>query len=241
MPNEKFPEEEELVLCTVEKILGTTVFVKLDEYDKTGAITTSEIAPGRIRNIRDYVVPNKKIVCKVLRIDKERGHIDLSLRRVSQKDAKEILERYGKEKAALTILKVASKNVDSKVDEIKRKYSSLSEFLEKARENESIISEFFNKDESAKIAELIRERMKQKKIEVKTKLSVSFIAPDGITIIKRILDRKDISVHYLGAPFYSVSSENSDYKTANKKLEKAVEEIVKQVKDAGGKIEVAEK
>ena len=47
-------------------------------------IHISEISPGRIRNIRDYVKEGKKIVCTVLRIHKDKGHIDLSLRRVNE-------------------------------------------------------------------------------------------------------------------------------------------------------------
>jgi len=61
-------EEGDLVLCTVEKIVGTIVFVNIDGEKKQGSIVLSEIAPGRIRNLRDYVVPKKKIVCKILRI-----------------------------------------------------------------------------------------------------------------------------------------------------------------------------
>jgi len=241
MANDKFPEVEELVLCTVDQIMGTTVFVKLDNYGKTGVIATSEIAPGRIRNLRDYVVPNKKIVCKVLRIDKEKGHIDLSLRRVSQKDTREIIEKFNKERAANTILNLASKKVEEISEKIKKKYNSLFEFLEKAKENESIISEFFNKEDSEKISSLIKERIKAKKIEVKKKISVSTIAPNGINIIKGALNRKDVSISYLGAPFYMVSVEASDYKLANKKLENALQEICAKIKADGGKAEIIEK
>ena len=86
-------EEGDIVLCTVDRIVGTNVFVKIDsEQEKEGVIVFSEIAPGRIRNIRDYVVPKKKIVCKVLRISGDR--IDLSLRRVTQKEQKELKEKY---------------------------------------------------------------------------------------------------------------------------------------------------
>jgi translation initiation factor 2 alpha subunit (eIF-2alpha) len=88
-------EEDSLLLGTVERIEGTTVFVKL-ENGQRGTITTSEIAAGRIKNMREYVAPNKIIVCKVLRILKD--HIDLSLRRVSAKEKKEFLEKHRKEK-----------------------------------------------------------------------------------------------------------------------------------------------
>ena len=50
------PEDSELVLCTVTKIYPHCVFLSLDEYEhKSGMAHISEISPGRIRNIGDYV------------------------------------------------------------------------------------------------------------------------------------------------------------------------------------------
>ena len=83
LKKEGFPEEDELVMCTVTQVQFHSVFVTLDEYDKGGMIHISEVSPGRIRNIRDFVREGKKIVCKVLRVNEEKGHIDLSLRRVT--------------------------------------------------------------------------------------------------------------------------------------------------------------
>jgi len=241
MDKKEFPDEEELVLCTVDKIMGTTVFVKIEEYNKTGVIVTSEVAPGRIRNIRDYVTPNKKIICKVLRLDTARNQIDLSLRRVNQKDARKLLERYNQEKAAMTILKIVSKNIDGIAGEIKKKYGSLFEFLEKSKENESLLLEFFDEEETKKLISLIKEKIKTKKIEVKKRLSISTIAPNGINLIKSSLNVKDARVTYIGSPFYSISTESKDYKDANRKMEKALKEITAKVKEAGGKIEIFEK
>ena len=68
-----FPEEGDLVLCTVTSVQFHSVFVDMDEYGKGGMIHISEVSPGRIRNIRDFVKEGKKIVCKVLRINQEKG------------------------------------------------------------------------------------------------------------------------------------------------------------------------
>ncbi|MFC1723941.1 S1 RNA-binding domain-containing protein [Nanoarchaeota archaeon] len=87
------PDEQELVLCTVTKIYPHCVFASLDEFrNKQGMIHISEISPGRIRNIHNYVKLGKKIICKVLSINLERGHIDLSLRRVSEGQKREKAE-----------------------------------------------------------------------------------------------------------------------------------------------------
>ena len=75
----------DVVLCTVDRIVGTTVFVMIGDNNRTeGSIIVSEISPGRIRNLRDFVTPKKKIVCKIIRINQ--GNIELSLRRVTSKE-----------------------------------------------------------------------------------------------------------------------------------------------------------
>ncbi|MBI2043960.1 hypothetical protein HYT24_01195, partial [Candidatus Pacearchaeota archaeon] len=112
----------DLVLCTVDKIERTTVFVKLSVNGKEtdGSINFSEIAPGRIRNIRDYVVPKKKIVCKILRITPA-GNIELSLRRVSQKEAKEVLGKEQQGKSYLSMIKsVVGERADNIIKDISK-------------------------------------------------------------------------------------------------------------------------
>src|SRR3990172_10268814 len=95
-------EVGDIVLCTVESIVGTNVFVRLENGEE-GCIVFSEVAPGRIRNIREYVVPQKKIVCKVLRLSHDR--IDLSLRRVTLKEQRELKENFKLEKSYESILR----------------------------------------------------------------------------------------------------------------------------------------
>src|SRR3989338_10833116 len=103
------------LLCTVDRIVGTVVFVKMHfgKEETEGSIVFSEVAPGRIRNIRDYVVPKKKIVCKVLRVSG--NHIDLSLRRVTQKEQKELKEKNKQEKSFVSILNTVLKGKSESV------------------------------------------------------------------------------------------------------------------------------
>src|SRR3989338_5808626 len=98
-------KEDDLVLCKVKKVEGTTVFVDI-ENEAPGSIVMSEIAAGRIRNIRDYVSPNKKIVCKVLKIYSD--HVELSFRRVTAKEREFVIENDKKEKTLLNMLKTTS-------------------------------------------------------------------------------------------------------------------------------------
>src|SRR3972149_8604000 len=141
-------EEGDIVLCTVDRIVGTTVFVHI-EGNGEGSIVFSEVAPGRIRNIRDYVVPKKKIVCKVLRISNS-GHIDLSLRRVSQKESKEVREKAKEEQSYEKILKSILKDKGDKIITKIKQGNNLFDFLEEAKKNSKELEEVVGKEDAQK-------------------------------------------------------------------------------------------
>lgn len=240
----KFPEEGELVLCTVDKIMGTTVFIRIEEYGLMGTIATSEIASGRIRNIRDYVVPNKKIVCKVLRINRERENIDLSLRRVSQKDQKEILQKYSKEKASAAIIELVAKDKkDEIIGNVRKEYRFLSDFIDDLPSTPGIFEKFNIQQYKEKLLDIVKEKMKTKKIMLKTKISVSSLASDGIKSIKEILSIKEpgVKITYISAPLYSITVESSSYKDANKKMNELIQKIGDMAKKKNVKFEIISK
>ena len=82
----QWPENGDLVIATIETVTDYGAYAKLDEFDKRGLLHVSEISSSWIRNIRDFIRENQKVVLKVLRVDHEKGHIDLSLRRVTKRE-----------------------------------------------------------------------------------------------------------------------------------------------------------
>ncbi|MBT6505197.1 S1 RNA-binding domain-containing protein, partial [Candidatus Woesearchaeota archaeon] len=116
---EGLPDLSEIVICTVKSISNAIVFVNLDEYEnKQGLIHISEISPGRIRNIRDYVKEGKKIVCKILTVNKEKNQIDLSLRRVNESARREKVDELKHEKIAESIIDSSAKELKLKTIEL---------------------------------------------------------------------------------------------------------------------------
>ena len=124
-----FPEEGDLVLCTVTSVQFHSVFVDIDEYGKGGMIHISEVSPGRIRNIRDFVKEGKKIVCKVLRINQEKGYIDLSLRRVNESEKRRKIDEIKKEQNSEKIVEIAASKIGIKAEELYRHISEKSKKL----------------------------------------------------------------------------------------------------------------
>jgi len=90
MERSGWPEEDELVVCSVVKVTDFGAFVELDEYGrKEGLIHISEVASGWVKYIRDHVREGQKIVCKVLYVDESKHHIDLSLKDVNEHQRRE--------------------------------------------------------------------------------------------------------------------------------------------------------
>ena len=197
----------------------------------------SEVAAGRIRNLREYVYPNKKIVCKILKILP--GNIQLSLRRVTAKEREEIEERYKKEKTFGAMIKTVLKNSEELIKKIKEKYE-LWDFFDKVKEKPDLLSSFLKKDDAEKLAKVISEK-KEKEKEVKKTIILKSLAESGIDEIKKVLDVKNVTIKYLGSSQFSVAASAKDFKDANNKVNKALEEIQNYAKEKKAVFEIKEK
>jgi translation initiation factor 2 alpha subunit (eIF-2alpha) len=222
-------EEGNLVLCTVTKIIGTSVFVKLDDYPIEGAMTFPEIAPGRIRNIRDYAFPGKKIICKILNI--RSNHVELSLRRVKVNERNEFNEHYKKEKSFSAMIRtmLGEKGIEiiSKIKETE----DLVEFIESSKETPSKLEKFLSKEQAQKIISTLGDK-KIKEKEITKKFSLSSKDPKGIVLVKATIKEasKDIAkevleISYTAAGKYRIVIKTKDPRVSDQQLRKMIENL----------------
>ncbi len=230
------PNVGDLVVCTVKKILYHSIFVSIDEYELLeGMVHISEIAPGRIRNLRDYVIEGKKIVCKVLDINRQ-GNIDLSLRRAPMNARIGKMNEYRQEEKAEKLIEQIGKNfkIDLKKfyetmgEKIAEKYGGIYPFLQAMAENgKSVIDEFKpNPKFSEVLLNTVKEKIKPVEIIINGTLMLKSYNSSGVDDVKSILKnlaKKNIKVHYLGAPNYKLSVGASDFKNAENILRKGIE------------------
>lgn len=215
-------DEGDIVLCSVTKIEGTSVFVNIDGNGE-GSIIVSEIAPGRIRNLRDYVVPHKKIVCKILKI--EGGHVHLSLRRVTHKEKQDTLKKNEAGKAIrVTLQRLLPENAERLIKTIQEHYD-LADFFQNAKQDNSIVDKFFTPAEKERIQPLLKEKTKE--IEVKREFHLKCPQSDGIIMLKKILNFEEPGVEllYLAGSRYVIKLKSMKYKEANILLNQHLEEI----------------
>jgi len=240
---DRFPQEGELVLCTVTRIQYHSVLVELDEYKRTAMIHISEISPGRIRNIRDYVKEGKKIVCVVLRIHKDRNHIEVSLRRVSENQRRNKVNEIKQEQIAEKIVEFIAKKLKkdykpllrSIQESVSKKYESLYECFEDALADDKLLAGLGIENSLAKeLNEVISQRIKPHEVEIKSEIRLESYRPDGVDIIKQALRQgidaaksniKSIDIVFAGGGRYILSIISEDYKPAEAALKKATEAI----------------
>lgn len=232
--------EDDVVMCTVKRIEGTTVFVAI-EGNGEGTLVLSEVAAGRIRNLREYVFPNKKIICKVLKIDAD-AHIHLSLRRVTGREREHVQEQFKKERMLLSLLAAILRDtvaVYATFEKIKAKYS-VTDFLDSAHSNPSLLEEFMKKEDAQKLAVMLSEKEEREKTAKKHVL-LKTTAEEGIRDMQTILTCPAVDIRYLGSSQFSITAKGADFKETANKLNTALAEIEKRAKEKKAHFEVKEK
>ncbi|MBS3102636.1 translation initiation factor IF-2 subunit alpha [Candidatus Woesearchaeota archaeon] len=237
-----FPEEDELIMCTITKVQFHSVFCTLDEYGKSGMIHISEVSPGRIRNIRDFVREGKKVVCKVLRVNEEKGHIDLSLRRVTESQRRAKVDEIKQEQKAEKIIEFVAKSNNLELskffneisEKILKNHLSISAFFQEAVSNPKMIEELgLDKKLVKSLDEVVKQRVKEVIVEIEGKLKLTSYEPNGIEIIKEALQKAqesgkgNIALRYLGGGNYHVQVKAKDYKEAEQILKDSTEAAIK--------------
>jgi len=248
----EWPEAGDLVIASVQRITDFGAYVKLDEYEKEGLLHLSEVSSGWVRNIRDFVREGQKTVLKVLRVNPEKGHIDLSLRRVSRHERREKILSWKRERKAESLLRSVSEklnmpyeDLNAKAGTIEDKFGGIYETLEKAaREGPDLLIEAgLPQDIAVALAEVAKDKIKPPMVKIKGLLELQCPKPNGILHIKEALlsaqkiekprDTR-IRLYTVAAPKYAVEVLAEDYKEAEKILQKAAEAAIKTITSAGG-------
>ncbi|XP_075674913.1 eukaryotic translation initiation factor 2 subunit alpha homolog [Castanea sativa] len=95
MYEEKYSEVDMVVMIQVKNITDVGTYVSLLEYNNIeGMILFSELSWCRIRSVSSLIKVGRIEPVMVLRVNKEKGYIDLSKRRVSEEDIQACKESF---------------------------------------------------------------------------------------------------------------------------------------------------
>jgi len=245
---QEMPEQGEIVLATVTKVMDHGAYVTLDEYDDVqGFLHISEIAPGWIRSINRFVKEGEKKVLLVKKINLKRGDIDLSLKQISKDQKKQKLKEVKKYEKGKTLLqnvqekaKLSDEEIEKLEDIIYSKFDSVYDaFIEIGRNGIGSVNELKLVKKTATAIEEICSKIKLPSVEIRGIIEITSDKSDGVEIIKKILIdvlKKDstIDITYLGAPKYRLSLTSDNFKSAEKLLKPIITEIQTNVEKKKG-------
>ncbi len=248
----EWPEHGELVIATIESIRDYGAYANLDEYKRRGFLHISEISNARIRNVRDFIRENQKMILKVVRVDVEKGHIDLSLRRVTKRERIEKSKAYKKDRKGETLLHEVAQRLNLPLDEVyekagailEEKYGLYEGFETALKEGSESIAKLGIPEDLAKvIVQVAQERIRIKMVKVKGVLEVRCLKPNGVKCIQNaFIDAKEsqkaedakIEFYVIAAPKYGLEVSADNWKKVEEILEKVSENVIKNINKAGG-------
>ncbi|KAL2899286.1 Eukaryotic translation initiation factor 2 subunit alpha-like protein, partial [Bienertia sinuspersici] len=119
MYESKYPEVDMAVMIQVQNIADMGAYVSLLEYNNIeGMILFSELSRRRIRSVNSLIRVGRTEPVMVLRVDKEKGYIDLSKRRVSEEDITQCEERYNKSKLVHSIMRHVAETTNIDLEDL---------------------------------------------------------------------------------------------------------------------------
>ena len=248
----EWPEPGDLVIATIESVMDYGAYANLDEYNKRGFLHISEISSARIRNLHDFIRERQKIVLKVLRVDLEKGHIDLSLRRVTKRERIEKIKVWKKDRKGEVLLRTVAEKLGLPTDEVYQKAGvileqndGIYEGFEKALKEgpESLTKLGIPEDIATAFAQIAEERIHIKLVQVKGTLEIRCMKPNGVKCIqeafieaKKAQKAKGAKIQFsvIAAPRYSVEVSADNWKRAGELLDEVSESVVTTITKAGG-------
>lgn len=240
-----FPSEGEVVLVTVKNITPYSALCSLNEYPgKEGMVHVSEVSGKWIRDIRKFVKQNKQYVAKIMRIDEEKGHIALSLKRLSKKAKEKKIQDYKKEERAEKMLGILGKKLEMNLEQayekigydLQENFGDMFVAFDLALEDLEGLKRRGVPEKYAKlIHEIAKENIQKKEVKIKAILDLKFYTGDGVDRVKEFLnslsDKYKWEVKYISAPRYSIETKTNDPKKTEKDMMgKLTQEILK-IKD----------
>jgi translation initiation factor 2 subunit 1 len=253
----KYPEVDDLVIVQVKMVAEMGAYVELLEYNNIeGMILLSELSRRRIRSINKLIRVGRREIVVVLRVDKEKGYIDLSKRRVSPEEMAKCEARYNKSKAVHSILRhVAEINKVPQISlyekfgwDLYKKFGHAHNAFKLIVGESDKVLDAYDIDPAIKesLVKDIQRRMTPQAIKLRADLEVTCFAEAGIDAIKEALaageacstDDIKISIKLVAPPLYVMMTTHDEKEIGIAALEKACEQIQTTIIAKGGDLTI---
>eukprot|EP00088_Acartia_fossae_P009105 TRINITY_DN1439_c0_g1_i1.p1 TRINITY_DN1439_c0_g1~~TRINITY_DN1439_c0_g1_i1.p1 ORF type:complete len:336 (+),score=126.74 TRINITY_DN1439_c0_g1_i1:57-1064(+) len=255
----KYPEVDEVVMVNVWKIADMGAYVHLLEYNNIeGMILLSELSRRRIRSINKLIRVGRTEPVVVIRVDKTKGYIDLSKRRVSKEDIERCTEKYSKAKAVNSILRHVAQILGYKSDEeLEELYNKTAWHFERKTKQQGSAYDYFKQsvtdptlidecelDDKTKevLIENINRKLTQINVKIRADFECSCFTYEGIDAVKDALragiaigsPEIPVKINLIAPPVYVMTCSTSEKAEGLAMLTDACNVIKENITKSGG-------
>jgi len=251
-------------MVNVRQIAEMGSYVNLLEYNKIeGMILLSELSRRRIRSINRLIRVGRNEVVVVIRVDKEKGYIDLSKRRVSTEEIMKCEEKFARGKTVNSILRhtaeVLKMSTDEqfedlyertawKIDDKYKKPGYAYDIFKLSVTDPNVLNDSI--DIPAEWREIlvanIRRRLTPQAVKCRADIEVSCYAYEGIDAIKSALrsgltlstEDRPVKINLIAPPVYVCTASSLDREEGVKLLQDVIDKIKATIEAQKGRFKV---
>jgi len=216
----------------------------------------SELSRRRIRSINKLIRVGRTEVVVVLRVDKDKGYIDLSKRRVSVEDVEKLEVKYNKSKQVHSIMRQVSETCKVPMiklyeawgwDLYKRYGHAYDAFKILVASPDKVIGQY-SLDEAVKasLIKTVKRRLTPQPVKIRADIEVTCFAYEGIDAVKAALQKGEekstaelpIKIKLVSPPLYVMFCTTLNKEQGINLLQSAVDAITKEIREKEGSINV---
>ncbi|TVU37104.1 hypothetical protein EJB05_10397 [Eragrostis curvula] len=261
----EFPEVDEAVMIEVQQITEQSVYVSLLEYGNIqGMILHAELSRRRMRSLTSLVRVGRQEPAIVLRVDPDKGYVDLSKRRVSDDDARACLDRYNKSKLVHSIMRHVADTLALDLDTLYlnvawplyRQYGHafdafklliVSDDDDPAAADAVLLATTCDTEVKETLLKIVRRRMTPQPLKIRADVEMKCFHYDGVLHIKEAMRKAEaagnkmdcpVKMKLVAAPLYILTTQTLDKEKGISALNNAVKACSKAIEKHKGKLVV---
>ena len=210
------------------------------------------VSSGWVKNIRDHVRENQKIVCRVLRVNPKKGHVDASLKRIREDQRTKKIQHWKIEQKAEKFLELSAKSLGKSLNdaydevgyELMDIFGDVYGAFETSADDgaKSLTDEGISQEWADAITEIANKNITPPEVHISGYVDIETFVPDGVDVIIEALkaaedngdEEEEIKVQCVGAPRYRITVKSTDYILAEKALKAAADRCIEIVEASEG-------
>jgi translation initiation factor 2 subunit 1 len=253
----EFPEPDDIVVVLVKEIQEMGGYVHLMEYNNCeGMIMLSELSRRRIRSVNKLLKVGHQEFAAVVRVDSEKGYIDLSKRRVAKEDVDKIADKWNKSRTVHSIVRHVAETVEVDMQDLYerwgwplyRKYGHAYDGLRIAVNDPDTVLEGLDitPAEREELMRNVTRRLTPQAVKLRADIEVTCFEFEGIDALKYALTAGEktsteecpVKIKLVAPPLYVVTTSALQKSKGINALNIALEEVKREITVRNGKFVV---